>query len=68
MNTLLTAMRRIRIRSWKDLVMIIVAALLAYVIEAFCESKFGWDEKKSKPIAGLIVVIFVVIWLLAVGE
>jgi len=59
---------RVRIRSWKDVVLIVVAAVLIYVIESFCESKFGWDEKKSKLIAGIVVFVFAIIWLFATSN
>ena len=56
--------RRIRIRSAKDLVLFIIAALALYALQTFFEEKLGWTARKSKTVAGTILVVLVVIILI----
>ena len=59
--------RRIRIRSAKDLVLVIIAVLALYALQTFFEETLGWSEKKARGVAGAILfVLFVIIVILSV--
>ena len=54
--------RRIRIRSWKDVVFIVIAGLAVYGMQVVFQRKFGWDERKARNIAGLIILGLVIVF------
>ena len=54
--------RRIRIRSWKDVVFIVIAGLAVYGMQVVFQRKFGWDERKARNIAMLILLGLVIVF------
>ena len=70
MGSLLMAMQRvrIRIRSWKDIVLIIVIAVIYVGIQQLLQKVFNLDEKKASTIAAILSVIIAIIGVFAVGD
>ena len=48
---------RVRIRSWKDVVAIILIGLAYWGLQMLFERVFGWDEKKAKTAASILAVV-----------
>ena len=70
MSTVMMAMQRvrIRIRSWKDIVLIIVVGLIYAGISEFLKRKLFWDEKKASSVAAVIAFVIAIIGVFAVGD
>ena len=70
MSTVMMAMQRIRvrIRSWKDIVLIIVIGLLYAGLSELLKRKVGLDEKKAQTVAAIIAVVIAIIGVFAVGD
>ena len=58
-------LRRVRIRSWKDLIAILAMSILYYVISLVLRRVTELDEGKIKLIAGAIAIVIGVIIIFA---
>ena len=70
MSTVMMAMQRvrIRIRSWKDIVLIIVIGLLYAGLAELLKRKVGLDEKKAQTVAAIIAFVIAIIGVFVVGD
>jgi len=59
---------RIRIRSWKDVVLIVVIALIYVGIEMLLKKVFGWEEKKASTVAAILAFVIAIIGVFVVGD
>ncbi len=60
-------LRRIRIRSWTDIVMYVVAIAIIVGVQMLLEKIFpDMREKTTYTISTIIAVIFAIIWIFAV--
>lgn len=61
LTTLAMQFRRVRIRSWKDVVFILAAGLLALGLQTLLQRKYGWEERKARNVAVLLILAAVII-------
>lgn len=60
----LTMLRRIRIRHWTDIIMIAIAAVLLWGVQALLQKLFpNMSEKTAYIISTIITFIFVAVWI-----
>lgn len=65
MTMLAAQFRRVRIRSFKDFLIIIVAGLIIYAIQLLLQKQFGWDEHKARNVATVLGIVLVIIFVFA---
>lgn len=58
---------RVRIRSWKDVVLIVVMGVLVFGLQMLLQKVFGWEEKKAQTVSTIAAVILVFIWVIFVS-
>ena len=60
----LTMLRRIRIRHWTDIILIAIAAVLLWGVQALLQKLFpNMSEKTAYIISTIITFIFVLVWI-----
>lgn len=64
----IAAFCRIRIRSWKDVVLIFVIGILYYGMEQLCIRVFNFSEKTARNISILISFVIALIAVFLIGD